>query len=238
MADYFLSDVHLRLDRPERSERLARLVETFGPADSLTVVGDLCDFWFASRQRRGDPLRCQGLRALAAFRDRGGTLTVMAGNHDEWLGGLYERALGARFEPGAVAVRCHGVNVHAVHGHRLGARKPWKAALESRAFLHAFGMLPEPIAHRLALRLEHSNEARIAETHRRHLAIYRRLARELAESGRADLVVIGHVHEVFDEDAGPGRLIVPGDWIDGQGVIRIDERGVRFDADRIPARHA
>ena len=163
---------------------------------------------------------------------------MMAGNHDEWLGELYEHALGARFEPDSVTVRCHGVNVHAVHGHRLGARKPWKAALESRAFLHAFGMLPEPIARRLARRLEHSNDAHLAETHRRHLAIYRRFALELAESGRADLVVIGHVHEVVDEAAGPGRLIVPGDWIDGQSVIRIDEQGVHFDAQRFPAQHA
>ena len=125
MPAYFVSDVHLRLDRPERSRRFARWVEGLRPGDPLVIAGDLCDFWFASRQRRADPLACEGLRALADFRARGGSTTIMPGNHDTWLGPLYERALGARFVPEPLEVEAYGRRVHLVHGHLLGARSAW-----------------------------------------------------------------------------------------------------------------
>ncbi len=54
VADYILSDVHLRYDRPDRGERLARVVSEMGRIDRLVIVGDLCDFWLASRQQHLD----------------------------------------------------------------------------------------------------------------------------------------------------------------------------------------
>ncbi len=57
------------------------------------MVGDLCDFWFASRQRRGLELACDGLRSLADYVRKGGDLWVLPGNHDNWLGPYYESAL-------------------------------------------------------------------------------------------------------------------------------------------------
>src|SRR5262249_39667858 len=71
---YCASDVPLRLDRPERGRRLARWVSRLESDDQLYVVGDLCDFWYGSRQRGADPMTCAGLRALAEFRARGGSL--------------------------------------------------------------------------------------------------------------------------------------------------------------------
>jgi UDP-2,3-diacylglucosamine hydrolase len=232
VADYFVSDVHLRLDRPERARRFAAFVGGLESSDALTIVGDLCDFWFASRQRRGDPSRCPGLRSLAAFRGRGGRLAILPGNHDAWLGPFYEEALGAELIMGAWRRSSFGVRVEAVHGHRLGARRPWKAAMEGRAFLKGFEALPEPIARRLADRLERSNSRSLAGTHRRHLRIYRAFSATRIEADRADLVLLGHVHDVFDEAIGRGRMIVLGDWIGGTSHVRIDEKGVRFVADR------
>jgi UDP-2,3-diacylglucosamine hydrolase len=232
VADYFVSDVHLRLDRRGRSGRLAAFVEGLRAEDSLTIVGDLCDFWFASRQRRDDPMRCPGLRSLAGFRDRGGGLTILPGNHDAWLGPFYERALGAELVDEPLERSSFGVEVFAVHGHRLGARRPWKAAMEGRAFLMGFRAIPRPIARTLADRLVQSNRRSLAETHRRHLVTYRAHARSVIESGRAGLVLIGHVHDVFDEPIGEGRMIILGDWIGGTSYVRIDEDGVSFVADR------
>lgn len=233
MAAYYLSDTHLRLDRPSRGERLARFVGGLGRDDTLTVAGDLCDFWFASRQRSADPIACPGLRSLADFRERGGALTILTGNHDAWLGPLYERSLGARVVAEPIERTDHGVRVHVVHGHLLGARRPWKALMESRAFLDTFAALPPPVARRLAARLEASNTRRLEETHRRHLVVYREHARSVVDAGAADLVLFGHVHEVYDEPVGGGgRLVVLGDWIAGSSYVRIDDRGVRFTVDR------
>jgi UDP-2,3-diacylglucosamine hydrolase len=223
VAAYFVSDVHLRLDQPDQGRRFARLVDTLAPDDSLVIAGDLCDFWFASRQRRGDPRSCPGLAALASFRSRGGSLTIMPGNHDLWLGSLYEQALGARFVQEPLEVVAYGYRIHLVHGHLLGARSIWKAGMESRMFLHAFGWMPSRVADRLEACLDQSNDRRLARTEARYLEAYRRYAEGLA--GRADLVVCGHIHRPRDEPGGRPRLVVLGGWLAGSSYLRVDEVG-------------
>ena len=220
MASYFASDVHLRLDRPERGARFARWVNGLDAADSLTIVGDLCDFWYASRQRDTDPLACDGLRALAAFRSRGGSITILAGNHDGWLGDFYTKALGARFLAEPLEIEVDSFRVHLVHGHRLGARRPWKGWMESRGFLAAFRSIPGPIATALDHLLEHANERRRIRDDERHLAVYRRYAATLR--GRADLVVFGHIHTPLVETQTEPRIIVLGGWHYRSSYLKID----------------
>jgi hypothetical protein len=104
--------------------------------------------------------------------------------------------------------------------------------MESRPFLSAFETIPGPVARRLADRLERSNAQSLAATHHRHLITYRAHANRMIKGGMTDLVLLGHVHDVFDELVGRGRMIVLGDWIRGSSHVRIDEQGVRFVTDR------
>ena len=210
MPDYFLSDVHLRLDQPERGRRLASFVDRLGPGDSLTIVGDLCDFWYAARQGHADPMACEGLRSLAMFRDRGGAITVLAGNHDAWLGPFYERALGARFVPDSLDDRVQGLRVLVAHGHRLGAETPWKSILKSRAFLAAFRRVPDPLADALGARLKSVNVKNQEKFDRRGLATYREFAAGVDPA--YDLIILGHVHSPLDTAPGRPRLVVLGGW--------------------------
>ena len=106
--------------------------------------------------------------------------------------------------------------------------------MESRAFLDAFAALPAPVGPS-AGRCGWRRPTRVAsqETHRRHLVVYREHARSVVDAGSADLVLFGHVHEVYDEPVGDGgRLIVLGDWIAGSSHVRIDDRGARLAVDR------
>ena len=224
MADYFLSDVHLRLDHPERGERLAKLVDRLAPTDRLTIVGDLCDFWFAARQINGDPRRCRGLRALVDFRERGGSITVLAGNHDASMGRFFERTLGATFEPNRIERTIGGQRTLITHGHRLGARTLWKAGLESGAFLFAFRRLPGAVADRLDRQLQATNDSHQAEFDARGLAVYREVAHRLAE--RYDLLILGHVHYPLDERIGSARLVILGGWQTGTAYLVVDDDGV------------
>jgi UDP-2,3-diacylglucosamine hydrolase len=210
LPDYFLSDVHLRLDEPDRGRRLARLVDGLEPEDSLTIVGDLCDFWYAARQYRADPMECQGLSALASFHRRGGAITILAGNHDSWIGPFYERTLGARFLPDTLEVEIQGLRLFLAHGHRLGAHTPWKEVLKSRAFLTAFRAVPSPVANALGAQLRRTNFRNQEAFDRRGLERYRRFAARLADA--YDLVILGHVHSPLDTGDGPPRLVVLGGW--------------------------
>lgn len=235
MPDYFLSDVHLRFDRPERGLRLAGLVDTLGPGDRLYIVGDLCDFWLASRQRRDDPMACAGLRALVDFRVRGGEITAFAGNHDAWLGPYYRRLFEPEWVDDDLRVESHGRRLHLVHGHRLGARGPWKAIMEGRAFLRGFAAIPGGLARALEGRLERSNDMRREADELRHLGVYRRHARAMA--GAVDLVVLGHIHGAVD-DPGPPRMVVLGGWHRRASYLRLDDVGAAFVVEPDPAAEA
>ena len=79
VAHYFASDVHLRDDHPERDDRFRSWVGGLTAADSLVIVGDLCDFWMGARVPERRLASCPSLRALAEFRRRGGSLAIMAG---------------------------------------------------------------------------------------------------------------------------------------------------------------
>ena len=219
VADIYLSDVHLRLDRPGRGRRLARLVDGLGPDDRVVVVGDLCDFWFASRQagRGGD---CQGLRALAEFRRRGGDLRLLPGNHDGVLGSFYQETLGVSFAGDALDLQADGLRVHLVHGHRLGARKAWKGLLEGRAFARAFQTLPRAVARGMERRLEQSNDRDLAGTERHHHDAYRRYARSRA--GEFDLMVFGHIHTPADDRSEAPRVVVLGGWHSRTSYMRVE----------------
>ena len=223
MAIYLASDVHLRLDRPDRARRFARWIDSLAPEDSLTIAGDLCDFWYAARQMQPDPMACAGLRALASYRARGGSLTILAGNHDLWLGPFYEQALGARFVPEPLDVDLYGVRVRVVHGHRLGARRLWKKAMESHDFLRAFERCPGPLARTLDGVLDRSNAKNRARDDERHLAVFRKYADGLGS--RFDILALGHLHQPMDDAGSRPRLIILGGWHFQASYLRIDPSG-------------
>jgi UDP-2,3-diacylglucosamine hydrolase len=220
---YIASDVHLRPDRPERGRRLAGWVRGLDEGASVLILGDLCDFWMGTRFSEAEILACEGVRALAGYRERGGTLSVMAGNHDRWLCPLYERGLGAEIVAEPLALDAYGLRLHLVHGHLLGARRQWKAWMESRPFFTAFANIPSPVAGLLDRTLENKNQADLKRDEGRHLAAYRQYAD--GKRGEADIVVIGHVHQAVDDHASDPRLIVLGGWQHRSSYLKIERSG-------------
>lgn len=225
MSDYFISDIHLRSDHPERARRLVRFLGRLNPDDRLIIAGDLCDFWMASRQTEETLLRDEGLAALADFRASGGDLLILPGNHDLWLCPFFEKRLRATILAEPANLVSHGTRVHLVHGHLLGARRKWKAFLESREFFRAFGLVPYPMARLLDVVLEKKNLRGLTDDERRHLAVYREYA--AGPRDEADLVIFGHVHRAVDEP-GPPRLVVLGGWQVRSSYLKIDATGASF----------
>lgn len=232
MPSYFTSDVHLRLDRPERGRRFASWVESLEADDRLTIVGDLCDFWFAARQYQTPLEACEGLKALAEFRSRGGQLTIMPGNHDGLLGTFYENKLGAKFVQEPLTVQDQGLRLCMLHGQWLGGHPAWKGLMESRAFLSAFRRIPSPLASSLDQRLERRNDKERNLDDMRQLVAYRQYVKSCA--GTADVVIIGHIHRSFDDAESSPRLIVPGGWFGQSSYVRVDSAGATLCVEKDP----
>ncbi|MHB1559126.1 MAG: UDP-2,3-diacylglucosamine diphosphatase [Isosphaeraceae bacterium] len=228
MAHYFASDVHLRDDQPERDKRFRRFLDVLEPADSLVIAGDLCDFWMGARKSARRLAEYPSLRALVEFRRAGGSLAILPGNHDHWLQPFYRDTLGATLMQEPVDLIVEGLRLRLVHGHLLGARRLWKAGMESHAFFRAFGLLPGPFARPLDRVLTWKNERGLLADEERHLAVYRTYAASCRDV--ADLVVIGHVHRAVDEVASRShpRLVVLGGWQYRSSYLRIDEAGAAF----------
>jgi UDP-2,3-diacylglucosamine hydrolase len=226
VAHYFASDVHLRFDHPDRDRRFAAFLSRLTRDDALWIVGDLCDFAMGARHSAAQLLRCDSLRALAQFRRVGGALAIMTGNHDIWLAPFYAEQLGASVIAEPYDVESFGLRIRVVHGHLLGARRPWKAWMESRAFFEAFRRLPVPIAEQLDRALTRRNERELDADEERHLRVFREFA--AACRGLADLVVIGHVHRPLDEPRTTPRLIVLGGWQHRSSYLKVDASGAQF----------
>jgi UDP-2,3-diacylglucosamine hydrolase len=214
------------MDRPERARRFARWIRTLDSSDTVLILGDLCDFWMATRCAEAEFLQCPGIQALQDFRSRGGTLATMPGNHDLWICPFYERALGATILSDPFDTTIQGLRLHLVHGHLLGARREWKAWMESHEFFKAFAMLPPPMAELLDQLLERKNQRNLEADERRHLVVFRRYA--AARRGQSDLVVIGHVHRSVDDAGADPRMIVLGGWQKLSSYLQIDSARASF----------
>ncbi len=243
MSLYFASDQHICLTHPERGRRFARFLSLLDPkSDHLVIAGDLCDFWFVSREtRRPEAASEPGLVALREFIDAGGQVTLLPGNHDMHLEPFYRKVLGLSFSgdldldiPARPPV-ADRLKTRVVHGHLLGGRSKWKGLMEGRGFLTGFRALPRPAADRLAELLQKYNSRNRHEDNLRHYYVYESHVRSAkpADSPRFDIFILGHVHQtictevILDPAPGetqPGKtlMVVLGHWFHRASWFRID----------------
>ena len=183
---------------------------TLDSSDRVVIVGDLCDFWFASRQTSVASGPCEGLRSLKAFRDRGGSLILLPGNHDTWLGPYYESNIGVGYRGKSFEETIHGLRFFAVHGHESGAQSAWKAWMKGRIFFQVFSAVPAVMANTLGRMLDVANSVRREKIDHKHVATYREQANSLSES--VDICIFGHIHLTHDDVSRNPRLFILGGW--------------------------
>ncbi len=225
MAHFVISDIHLRLDEPERCSRFVKFVDGLAGSDTLIVVGDLYDFWFVSRQRDRWS-ECVGRKALVSFRHRGGHLRVLSGNHDSALQSFVAEEIGVPFELEPVNLDLDGTRFHLTHGHLVGHRVRWKSFMESRTFLQLFSRVPDFVAKYCDEALRSLNNKRFAEQNLAQLMILRDFVQ--CHQELADVFVFGHIHDRIHEAIGDAELFVLGDWIEGQSYLVVDDGQYSF----------
>jgi len=225
MADYFLSDIHLCLDWPDRDRRLVRFLDTLQLGDRLFIVGDLCDFWFSTQQSRRPDAVTPGLARLRGFVDSGGSLTLLLGNHDAWLGKFYERCLGVSIAAEPLEVDSFGLRLRLEHGHQNTAKPLWKAWLEGRSFFQIYSHLPQFAARFAQKTLDNVNARSRRQSDLAMIEAYKSFSARLLPA--PDLAIFGHVHEVHVDSSKSTRVVVLGDWFEQMNYLKIDASGAK-----------
>ena len=91
----FVSDLHLRAERPDLTERFAAFLTDTAAArvEALFILGDLFEYWIGDDDL-ADPFNAQVCRLLRELADRGTRIYFIAGNRDFLIGATFAAAAG------------------------------------------------------------------------------------------------------------------------------------------------
>ncbi len=231
------SDVHIRPEAPERTERFLEFVRraaASGPVRSIYLLGDVFDIWIGPRQPRPPAIR-EVFEALRDAVDQGVEVGFVPGNRDfhlddEALGGTGVRHLGDSHEVHTGAGR-----LVLTHGDQFCTRD-WgyritRLVIRSLPVRVAWRRLPPGLAGQLASGFRSHSHRSVQRKPAPTMAISDR-ALETVFRGGADAVVCGHVHRLEHRhlagDGWRGDLYTLRDWNDGQPHLVVDGDEIYF----------
>jgi UDP-2,3-diacylglucosamine hydrolase len=216
---YFLSDVHLGAGRPELEKlKLARLRRLFAliKADPgpLYILGDLFDFWFEYRT----VVQAEHFEVLAEMlelRRSGVEITLLAGNHDFWMGSFLEQRLGIKVVKGDLDLELDGKKFLLSHGDGLDPSdrgyRILKAVLRHPLSIRLFGLVHPDLAVSFAHWFSGISRRHLSKDKPADLAPLKEQAgRYFAEGYQA--VVSGHIHQPGLQESGGRILLNLGDF--------------------------
>jgi UDP-2,3-diacylglucosamine hydrolase len=233
----FVSDLHLRAERPDLTQRFAAFLAVTAAAkvDALFILGDLFEYWIGDDDL-ADPFNAQVCGALRGLADRGTDIFFIAGNRDFLIGERFATAAGIKLLGETERVGAGGTATLLMHGdtvctddlpyqefRRMVRAKDWQA-----------DFLARPLAERRAevenLR-RRSAEAMQGKTAAIMDANADAIRAALTAHGCTRLIH-GHTHrpghETITLASGSAERWVLSDWDTGRGdALEIDAAGVR-----------
>jgi UDP-2,3-diacylglucosamine hydrolase len=222
-------DAHLGIAPPDAEAdllRFLRAVPTHG--QSLVIMGDLFDFWFAWRHAMPQT----GYRVLAAIadlREAGLPVLWIGGNHDCWCGETLEALTGAAYTLDPWRGRLGAWNALLAHGDGLREveDRPYRRlrrVLRHPLAIRAFGWLHPNLSSAIALRSSHTSRTRRAGDEGRGLHAV--AASWMQSPTDPELVVYGHSHVPDLRPAGRGIYANAGAWYLDRQFLRITDTQV------------
>ncbi|MDP2136082.1 MAG: UDP-2,3-diacylglucosamine diphosphatase [Sulfuritalea sp.] len=233
----FVSDLHLRAERPDLTRRFAVFLADTAAAnvEVLYILGDLFEYWIGDDDLP-DPFNEEVCNLLRSARDMGPRLCFIAGNRDFLIGADFAAAAGIELLPESVIVGAGGTATLLMHGdtvctddlpyqefRRMVRGREWQADFLARP-------LPERRAEVESLR-RRSAEAMQGKTAAIMDANPAAIRAALAANGCSRLIH-GHTHrpshEVFELGSGNAERWVLSDWDTDRGdALEIGPAGVR-----------
>jgi UDP-2,3-diacylglucosamine hydrolase len=242
-----IADCHLRAGEHARTRRLLDWLDAqAGRCASLTILGDLFDFWIGPKHLLL-PDYHDALDVLGRWAASGVTVELFAGNRDFYLGDVLTERFGIRVFHD-FAVRPLGARrAYLAHGDLLcGADRKYRRArhvVRSRLVERLFTALPANLACFLADGYRNHSRRVVAAKSDRELAlcpqtlerVFRghgdlNLGRSAISTGEVDVIICGHTHHCgrLELELDGRRCVVYalGSWIEGGSFLEV--AGDRF----------
>ncbi|MCX7155921.1 MAG: UDP-2,3-diacylglucosamine diphosphatase [Rhodocyclales bacterium] len=232
----FVSDLHLRAERPDLTRRFADFLAATAAArvGTLFILGDLFEYWIGDDDL-GDPFNAQVCKLLRDLANQGTRIFFIAGNRDFLIGETFAAAAGMRLLSDVETVGAGDTATLLMHGdtvciddlpyqefRRMVRSKQWQADFLARP-------LPERRAEVADLR-RRSAEAMQGKTAAIMDANGAAIREALTAHGCTRLIH-GHTHrpgrEVIQLASGSAERWVLSDWDTGRGdALEIDAAGI------------
>jgi len=233
----FVSDLHLRSERPDLTRRFADFLAATAAAkvETLFILGDLFEYWIGDDDL-GDPFNAHVCKLLRDLADQGTRIFFIAGNRDFLIGATFAAAAGIALLTETEKVGAGGTATLLMHGdtvciddipyqefRRMVRSKQWQADFLARP-------LPERRAEVASLR-RRSAEAMQGKT-AAIMDANGAAIREALTAHRCTRLIHGHTHrpghEMIQLASGTAERWVLSDWDTGRGdALEIDAAGIR-----------
>jgi len=233
----FVSDLHMRAERPDLTGRFADFLSDTAVAgtEALFILGDLFEYWIGDDDL-ADPFNARVCKLLRELADQGARIFFIAGNRDFLIGETFAAAAGITLLAEVEKVGAGGTATLLMHGdtvctddipyqefRRMVRSQQWQANFLARP-------LPERRAEVESLR-RRSAEAMLDKTAAIMDANDDAIRTALTTHGCTRLIH-GHTHRPGHEDiqlaTGSAERWVLSDWDTGRGdALEISAAGVR-----------
>jgi len=213
---YFISDLHLSKESPERTQRFIKFLRHIENKTSIIFfVGDLFDFWFEYKYTIPKHY-FSILNQFVRLRDKNIEIHYLPGNHDFWLGQFFKDELGIQTYDNEWTGELFGKKFYLFHGDGVAKRdigyRFLRRILRNKINLRLFRLIhPDwgiPFARWVSGSSRHYTQNLNLDDH----SDYIEFARERFAEG-FDYVIMGHRHNPLLHKENENVYINLGDWL-------------------------
>lgn len=231
MLRYFISDLHLQVQRPEITQALLYFLENIVPgADELYLLGDIFEAWIGDDF--ADPVIDQIAPAFASLRHRGTAIFFIHGNRDFLLGATGASKLSAKLLPEQHLIDLPQGRTLLLHGDELCTGDTEYQAFRQMVRNEEWqqGFLAKPLEERLAIarQLRETSKAAGAMKTEEIMDVSDIAVMQSFTERGAKLMIHGHTHRPARHQHTLGERIVLGDWSDKGWYIVADDREIKL----------
>jgi len=232
-----ISDLHLRAERPDLTERFATFLADTAAAkvEMLFILGDLFEYWIGDDDL-ADPFNARVCGLLHGLADRGTRICFIAGNRDFLIGESFAAAAGMKLLAEIEKVGAGDTATLLMHGDTVCTDdlpyQEFRRMVRTREWQTSF--LARPLAERraeVASLRRRSAEAMLDKT-AAIMDVNSAAVRAALTTHGCTRLIHGHTHrpghEVFTLGSASAERWVLSDWDTGRGdALEIGPTGVR-----------